>query len=68
MTLSTLVMLMVTQERGGRWCGVAGQLERPGQMSYPDRQCWENIRRDEEGGEEGTEEEKEPTIKIVQTS
>ena len=68
MTLCTLVMLLVSKERGRRWCGVGGQLERCGEMSYPDRQCWANIRRDEERGEEGTEEEKEPTIKIVDTS
>ena len=68
MTLCTLVMLMVTKERGRVWCGVGGQLERCQEMSYPDKQCWDNIRRDEESGEEGTEEEKEPTIKIVESS
>merc|ERR1719397_1174033 len=68
MTLCTLVMLMVTQERGRSYCGVAGRLERCEDMSYPDKQCWANIRREEDNTEEGTEEEKEPTIKIVETS
>jgi len=64
-TLSTMVMMMVTKESGRRLCGVGGQLERCEEMSYPDKQCWANIKRDEERGEEGTEEEKEPTITIV---
>ena len=72
MTLCTLVMLMVTKERGRRLCGVGGQLDRCEEMSYPDKQCWANIKRDEERGEkrveDGTEEEKEPTIKIVEAS
>ena len=68
MTLCTLVMLMVTQDRQRTCCGVGGQLERCEDMSYPDRQCWDNLKREELQVEEGTEEEKEPTIKIVKTS
>ena len=68
MTLCTLVMLMVSQERKQEWCGVGGELERCEEMSFPDRQCWDNIRREEGDSEQGTEEEKEPTIKIVETS
>ena len=68
MTLCTLVMLMVSQGRERSCCGVGGQLERCEDMSYPDKQCWANIKRFDQQAEEGTEEEKEPTIKIVQTS
>lgn len=64
MTLVTLVMLLVSSERQSRWCGVGGQLVRCEDMSYPEKQCWSNIlaSRDNKTHENGTAEEKQPTI------
>lgn len=68
MTLSTLVMLMVSMGQGRRQScfGVRGQLERCGDMSYPEKQCWSNVirSRDKQDWDAATTEEKEPTIKI----
>ena len=62
MTLSTLVVLLTSQARGG-------QLARTPEMSYPERQARQHwAHRDQETGdqdwEEATAEEKEPTMKI----
>ena len=62
MTLSTLVLLLTSQARGG-------QLARTPEMSYPERQARQHwAQRPRDGGdqdwEEATAEEKEPTMKI----
>ena len=57
MTLSTLVLLLTSQARGG-------QLARTPEMSYPERQARQHWAHRDQDWEEATAEEKEPTMKI----
>ena len=61
-------MLLVTmgQDRRHKCCGVGGQLERCEVMSYPEKQCYQNIvkSREDSDWDAASPEEKEPTIKV----
>ena len=68
MTLCTLMMMLLStnQERTRIFCGAGGQMARCENMSYPEKQCWQNIvqSKDKEDWNTATQEEKEPTMKI----